>query len=450
MDFGFSNNATDNADKSDVVKTNADGSPITDITTGKVDNSVNGIAVDDIDSLTDENGKVVKKTTTTDPFDNGDDTKITNDKVDNKSSDKNADGSDKTTTSDLVAGSVIEIGDDKYTVDGKGDVLDKDGNIFKEAKDVKDWLASFDTIDNNDNTVLSITSIQDAVGIEIVGEDDKPVEFENTPAGIKAYIDAVKEVEHDDIREETINTLYQKYPIIPDVLNYYIANGNSLEGFGEVQDRSGITIDDSNEAQQESIVRAAWTEQNRTGDVESYIAYLKSSGTLLPVSKTELEGLQKLDTDYKASIAEEATKAENERIAKLEEYWSGVKEVITNKNIAGYEIPDTIIINKDGKKTSATPNDFYNYVYHVDKDGKSAYEKERSKEPITNRRDDELLRAYLKFVGGNYSNLVGMAVNKDKVATLKLQAKTRTASSIKVTNPNNNTAKGTNTDFGYN
>ena len=73
-----------------------------------------------------------------------------------------------------------------------------------------------------------------------------------------------------------------------------------------------------------------------------------------------------------------------------------------------------------------------------------------AKQTPESRRDDEILRAYLMFVGGNYSNLVNMAINKEKVATLKLKAKERNGSTVRVTKPNTTGNKGSNIDLGYN
>ena len=56
------------------------------------------------------------------------------------------------------------------------------------------------------------------------------------------------------------------------------------------------------------------------------------------------------------------------------------------------------------------------------------------------RRDDEILRAYLKFVGGNYSNLVDMAINKATVNKLRFKAKEK-STSYRVTKPTNNNQK---------
>lgn len=353
-----------------------------------------------------------------------------------------------TETSDLVSGSVIEVGDSKYTVDDSGNLIDKDGSIFKEAKDVADWLKEFDTVE--DSNEISIDSIKDIIGIDITDENEKPVEFENNAEGVKKYFDAVLENKREEYYEAAINSLYQRYPIVKDVLNYYVANGNSLEGFGQTPDRSNITIDDSNEAQQEHIIRTAWAEQGRKGDVNSYIEYLKSSGTLLATAKEELAGLQEADRQYKEELAAAAAQQEQEHYEALQKYWNGVHEVIKTRNIAGYQIPESIIINRNGQKLSVTPEDFFNYIYRVDQNGHSAYENDLAKETAESRRDDQILRAYLKFVGGNYSNLVNMAINKEKVANLKLKAKERNANTIRITKPTTKNSKGANIDLDYN
>ena len=440
LDFGYNQNG--NGDGAGSGNGNDGNGNVTNLNTGNIDHDPNGVPADDLNSgnSTGDEGKNKPNNTNKDGDGNS-----------NKEGNKDGNGNSNTTEEPLQAGTSIEVGDETYTVDEAGNVLDKNGNIFKEAKDVKEWLDSFDKVDAADGEdTISIDSIREAVGIEITDDNDEPIEFENSPAGIKAYIDAVVDTAKEEHYETAINTLYQKYPILNDVLNYYVANGNSLEGFGEIPDRSNITIDDKNEAQQEAIIRTAWNERGQKGDVEGYLAYLKSSGTLLATAKEELAAIQESDKQYRDELAAEAERKENERIQRLEKYWNGVHDVVKSRNIAGYQIPDSIIINRNGQKLSVTPEDFFNYIYRVDKDGKSAYERDLEAETPESRRDDEILRAYLKFVGGNYSNLVEMAINKEKVNKLKLRAKERNASTIRINKPKTTTAKGADIDLGYN
>lgn len=432
IDFGFDGNKSVDTD---TTVTNPADDDKTNITTGKIDHGTNGVSVDDIN----DNQQV-----TTKPGEGGDDTTK---KDDDKTKNDNDDDKNKSTESELTEGMTVEADGQTYTVDKDGNLIDANGNIFKEAKDVKEWIASFDKVED-DTQEISINAIQDAIGIDITDENDKPIEYENTIEGIKSYVQAVMDVSKQEHYEAAINTLYQKYPILNEVLNYYIANGNSLEGFNEVPDRSNIAIDDTNEEQQEQIIRMAWKEQGRKGDVNGYIAYLKSSGTLLATAKDELEGMQEADAEYKKELEEAANKKEEERIKALESYWNGVHDVIKTRQIAGYQIPESIIISRNGQKITVTPEDFFNYIYAVD-NGTTAYERDLAKQTLDSRRDDEILRAYLTFVGGNYSNLVDMAINKQEVNKLRLRSKDNKHSTVRINKPVQS-KKDTNIDLGYN
>lgn len=346
---------------------------------------------------------------------------------------------------DIKEGTVLEIGNDSYTVDKNGNILDKDGNIFKEAKDVKEWLKEFEE-ETEEDKELTIENIQKQIGITITDENDKPVEFENTIEGITSYVNAVVDAKKEEHYQTALDILFDKYPILEDVLNYYTANNNSLEGFNEQPDRSEIVIDENNEEQQELIIKTAWREQDRKGDVEGYIKYLKTSGQLFTVANEELKGIQELDKQRKEAIKKQAEEKEAQQIKDLETYWNGIHEVIKSRQIAGYRIPENIEITKDGKKLHVTPENFFDYIYRVDKDGRSAYDKDLEKQTPESRRDDLILRAYLTFVGGNYSNLVDMAINKKEVDTLKFKAKERKTNTIRYKTPSTSKKE---IDFGY-
>lgn len=362
--------------------------------------------------------------------------------------DKKEEGSKESKT-EYAPGTKFELDDKTYTVDENGNIIDDKGTIFKEAKDVADWIKSFNVDDINENDI-TIDNIIKAVGTEIVDDDEKPIQFENTAEGIKSYIDAVVEVSKNDVTEAALNTLFTQYPFIKDAINYYKANGNSLEGFNEVVDRSDVTLDKDNEEQQKEIIRTAWRERGAKGDVEGYIDYLKSSGSLATIAEDELNNLKQYDADRKSKLAEEAKKAQDEEIRYYQEYWNGVKEVVDNRKIAGYQIPESIIINRNGQKLTVTPNDFFNYLYRVDKEGYSQYQRDLAAQDPTARRDDEILRAYLTFVGGNYSNLVDMAINEKEVKSIRLKAKQNNKSTLKITKPTADNVKGgKDIDLGY-
>ena len=345
-------------------------------------------------------------------------------------------------------GTEIELGDKVYTVDEKGNVVDKDGNIFKEAKDVKDWIAGFETNNGEEDNELNINNIQKLFDITVTDENGNEIEYENTPEGVKAYVEQVMENTRQENYQTAINTLFAQYPFVEDMINYYRANGGSLEGYGQVPDRSNIEISESDEAQQEYIIRTAWKEQGRKGNVDGYIQYLKSTGNLYSTAQDELEALKESDKEYREYLKAEAAKAEEKRVADIKAYWKGVEDIVNSRHIAGHVIPESIVVVRDGVKTTATIQDFFNYMYQVDKDGKSRYNHDLEKQDPKEALEDNILRAYLKFTGGSYSNLVDMAINKKEVSKLVLKSKNnkKPAMSVRKPAPKQNS---TNIDLGY-
>lgn len=372
--------------------------------------------------------------------DNPDSNKPSNKPNDNNNNNNNDNGSE------YKEGTIITIGDDEYKIDDKGNLLDKDGNVYKEVKDVADFLKDFEVDENTDT--LDINSIIKETGITIVDEDNKPVEFDNTPQGVSSYINSVIEQKQDEYAQAGINSLIETYPFVADAINYYVANGNSLKGFGEVRDRSSIVIDDNNVAQQEAIIRERLNELGRKADAEDYINYLKSSGKLLDTAKASLQEMIDEDNKAKEEMANEAKRIAAERQKEDDLYWKGVKDVIDSKKVCGYRIPDTIIINKDGKKIAATPNDFFNYIYQVDENGCSRYVNELKTLTPEQKRDDQILRAYLRFTGGSYADLVAMAIKEGEVEKLKLKAVNNTKPRVRITPPAATNKKGS-IDVGY-
>ena len=338
-------------------------------------------------------------------------------------------------THDLAVGTELQLGEDVYTVDQNGNVVDKDGNIYKEAKDVKAWLDSFEQEEESDKNELSIKNIQSALDIIVTDENDNEVEYDNTPEGVKAYVEQVIENAREEHYETAINTLFSKYPFVEDLINYYEANGKSLEGYGQMPDRSGIELNESDEAQQEYIIRTAWKEQNRKGSVDGYIQYLKSTGNLFTTAQEELEGLKDADAQRRDQVRQQAEEAKQAQLEASKQYRGNVHEIVKSRQIAGYNIPESIVITRNGQKTTATVEDFFKYIYQVDGNGKSRYNYDIEAEDPQARLHDDILRAYLKFTGGDFTNLLDMAINKKEVNKLILKSKETKKPSISVRKP---------------
>lgn len=367
------------------------------------------------------------------------------DSSDDKSDKPNGDG--QSDDSSLKEGSVVTVGEDSYTVDANGNLLDKDNNIFKSSNEVAEWLAQFETVDDDEDAdAINLANIQKAIGIDLSDENGNPVEFENSIEGIKSYINGVVEANREENYRTAFNSIQQQYPFIDDVINYWVANNNSLEGYNEIPDRSKIEVIPNNTAQHEAIIRQAWAESKRPGNIEDYLQYLKSSGNLEAVARDELKGLQQLDADYRERIAQQAEEVEAQQQQYIAEYWKSVQDIVQGGKIAGYDIPETITVNRDGRSIAVGRNEFFNYLYQVDGEGKSMYQRDIEATDETAQLQDQLLRAYLMFTGGSYADLVTMADNKNKVKHLKLTAKNSKKPSVRINRNNSNKPKDF--DFG--
>ena len=340
-------------------------------------------------------------------------------------------------TGELAAGDNVEFEDETYTVAENGDLVDKDGKVFKEAKDVKEWIESLQ--EETDDTI-SLETIQDAFGQTIVGEDGKPVEFTNDAAGVQAYVKAVVDLQRNEIAEGAVNKLYADNPLLKQFIDYVQVNG-SPRGFGELPDRTGWQLDKDNAAQQEAIVRMAAREFGNASLNDNYIKYLKDTGGLYDEAVNQLKALQDKDKTVRAEIEQRANAARAQEQQEIETYWNKVNDVINGRTIAGYKLPDSFVKEVDGKKQTLTPTDFYNYLSRqteVDADGNriTGYQKDLANESDDDYLARELITAWLMFTGGTYKDLATMAIKENEVRTLKLKSKeNRAHKTVKVTKP---------------
>ena len=353
--------------------------------------------------------------------------------------------------STLNVGDSIELDGVIYTVNENGDLVNEKGEIFKTKSEIEAFLKEYTTEDANEIPEINVSDIQKLVGVDVVDDKGKAISFDNTPQGVAEYVNSVLELKKAEFAQAGINKLIEDYPVLNDFLNYYIANGNSYEGFGEMKDRSAIQIDESNETQQIAIVREAWKEFGKRGNVDKYINYLKDSGQLFDAAKDDLAALQQADADLREENARAALQAQQEYEAQVVAYWKEVKSCVDKREIAGYKIPDVIILDRGGKQVSATPDDFFNYIYQVDEQGMSQYQRELAKEAPAERMNDELLKAYLKYTGKSYNSLLEMAVANKEVKKLRLTAnKNKSAkATIKITKAAKTNGNLDGENFGY-
>ena len=247
----------------------------------------------------------------------GDDVEDVNDKGGGDPKDTTNDDStnkddDNLSTGELNTGDQVEVDGVTYTVAENGDIVDEKGNVFKEAKDVKEWLKSVSVEDENDDTI-TLNSIQEALDVTITDESGKPVEFTDDAAGVKSYVDSVIELRSKELQEAAINRLYSDNPLLKQFQDYVQLNGTA-RGFGDIPDRSKIQLDKDNKHQLIAVIKMAAQEFGNKSLNDNYIKYLDDSGSLYDEAKSQLEALVDKDKNYRKEIERQAADKENKKL----------------------------------------------------------------------------------------------------------------------------------------
>ena len=347
-------------------------------------------------------------------------------------------GDDSSSTGELSEGDTIEFDGTTYTVDASGNLVDDKGNVFKEAKDVADWLKSVEVEGNGEGSdTISLASIQEALGITVTDAEGKNIEFTDDAAGVKAYVDAVIDLKSKDLQQAAVNKLYADNPLLKQFTDYVQLTGTA-KGFGEIPDRSGIQLDKENEEQLKAVIRMAAKEFGNKSLNDNYIKYLKDGGGLYDEAKAQLQALVEKDAAVRKEIEARAKAQREEEAKSVSDYWNKVNNVIDSRIIAGYKLPESFTKEVNGQKVIITPNDFYNYLSkatETDTDGNkvTGYQRDLNKLTDDEYLNRELLDAWLMFTGGTYKDLIAMAVNEDKVRQLRVKSKEqRSAKTVKV------------------
>lgn len=351
-----------------------------------------------------------------------------------------ADGDSSTGEVTLSEGDTVNVDGVDYTIDANGNAVDADGTVFRTAAELAELIAQ------NGSEPSVLDQLQTRFGSDFKDEDGNPIVFDNNAEGIAAYVDTVVQSKIAEAQTAALNNLFEIYPQVEQVINHLKLNG-TLEDFVEIPDRSSITVSKDNEEQQATFIREEWKLSGKKGDVNKFIDYCKNAGILYD---TAVESKEAVDSIYESRLAEQKAQVEaKEAAAAAEEkaYWDNVEKTISKGELLGYSIPEQIQCNKDGKKVMLSRKDFLKYVSTpVDSEGNTAYMLDEAKVDSNARMQDDLLKAFLKFTGGNYASLVGMAVNKHKVLSVRTAAAQTTGKRTVIINSKGNNSKTVDND----
>jgi hypothetical protein len=340
----------------------------------------------------------------------------------------------------LSEGDTINVDGVDYTIDAEGNAIAADGTVFRTATELAELIAQ------NGSEPSVLNQLQTRFGSDFKDENGNPIVFDDNEEGIAAYVETVVQSRVKEAQTAAINNLFETYPQVEQVINHLKLNG-TLDDFVEIPDRSQITVSKDNEEQQAAFIREEWKLSGKKGDVNKFIDYCKNAGILYD---TAVESKEAVDSIYESRLAEQKAQVEaKEAAAAAEEkaYWDNVEKTISKGELLGYSIPEQIQCNKDGKKVMLSRRDFLKYVSTpVDNEGNTAYMLDEAKVDSNARMQDDLLKAFLRFTGGDYASLVGMAVNKQKVLSIRTTAAQTTGKRTVIINSKGNNSKTVDND----
>lgn len=340
----------------------------------------------------------------------------------------------------LSEGDTINVDGVGYTIDAEGNAIAADGTVFRTATELAELIAQ------NGSEPSVLNQLQTRFGSDFKDENGNPIVFDDNEEGIAAYVETVVQSRVKEAQIAAINNLFETYPQVEQVINHLKLNG-TLDDFVEIPDRSQITVSKDNEEQQAAFIREEWKLSGKKGDVNKFIDYCKNAGILYD---TAVESKEAVDSIYESRLAEQKAQVEaKEAAAAAEEkaYWDNVEKTISKGELLGYSIPEQIQCNKDGKKVMLSRKDFLKYVSTpVDSEGNTAYMLDEAKVDSDARMQDDLLKAFLRFTGGDYASLVGMAVNKQKVLSIRTAAAQTTGKRTVIINSKGNNSKTVDND----
>jgi len=339
--------------------------------------------------------------TTTPP--NGDGGDESGKQVDPPASGQNSDGTDDTTVTELTVEQANEISK-KYggtSIDEDGNVIDDNGKIVKEFKDI-----DYSNVLNKDDsgTIKVLSSI---LG-EISDETGTTKVYENTEEGIKQYLEeslAIREAVIRTTFENELNPLVKKF-------NDHINAGKNYEDF--LQRKHGLTdivLDKTKSSELLEVIGENLAQKGLDKVEIDRILKLEESGS---TDDELLERAKKAQGEIKVRTSK--LESENKIISQereaanfktIETYWNGIKDVVVNK---GTIIGTTIPVKEREK--------FFDYVSKaVDDNGNSQDDVNMTK--MT--QEERLYLSYLRFKGIPLSKLIEKSAEQKNVEKMKFK-----------------------------
>jgi len=324
-----------------------------------------------------------------------------------------SDGSDGSVNLDDIES--IDIDGTEYSINENGEAVDDTGKVIKTRDEVVALLEELNNEDEGGETPL-VEDIAKLSGFTPVDKDGNPLVFEDTPDGMAKREVAIVNQFGAELARQELDTFFENNPDIVEMYNYKKIKG-SLDGFKDRVDYNKITVEaDDDNQQTQLIVNAEILKGNSKERAEQIAKYLIEDGKGKDEAILALKYLKETQAsrDRDAIAAKEAK--ENEERAAIAAKHEEIAKTVKSGKLNGIVIPEYIKYKRsDGSIMNVTRDFIYQYMTKPVKDGKSLYDIDKEK----SNTESEVLDAYLKITGNDYSSIIKGMERQSKVDKLK-------------------------------
>jgi hypothetical protein len=365
------------------------------------------------------------------PEDVGDtnDPKEKKEKDDIEVKDDKEDKSDTSTpaeTKDDVA--EVDVDGVIYKLDDKGNALDDSGNIKYTKEEIEAFSEASSSEEEED--INYIQEVAKRINVELLDENGKPIEYENSIEGLAKYTSDVREQARVETASSVIGDLFSNYPGLEEAYYYAKSNNGSLEGFTPQPDYSNITIGDDVE-QHKALIYAERVAKGDSPEVaQRFVKYSVEEKLNKDDATSALNYLKETRNKQLAERKAIEQKEEEAAIEDSRKYRNAILDTIKSKKlvVGGEEIilPDVLRIKDGSTVKQKTHKDFVDYIFTPKK-----YKVNDSEVELTQNQYDlymeqqnrdhntdlyEALRRFLKYDEGQ---LIKGAVAANKAREIK-------------------------------
>tara|TARA_R100001594_G_C4016577_1_gene258220 strand:- start:45 stop:1193 length:1149 start_codon:yes stop_codon:yes gene_type:complete len=233
--------------------------------------------------------------------------------------------------------------------------------------------------------------------------------YEDTPEGLTKMAKDVG----NQMAEEQLDVLFQKFPLVKDHLQYVMSGGNSQD-FMAVNDPRGdysrMKVQEKDLAGQKYVLSEYFKSKGHDNKfINELLDDYQESGKLFAKAQNAQKSLATAQQQYKKQMLVQQQKAQQQQVQEQNKFWNGVYDTIDkSKDFQGIQVAE----REKGK--------FFDYLSKpVTKEGYTQRDIDYSKANM----DVKLAMDYLMFKGFNLEKLIDKKAKTKSTQSLKNRIK---------------------------